>query len=145
QPIDMLFFVVAVSYLVCTFLILAIPARAWKHELAVKHEQSLSLSRRMLRIVRHDVGESWHIIRRDHSLFVALLDVSYISVLLLVIGELAGPYVQDVLHLPVANITLIFAPAGIGLVLGGVLMPSLTRLLGKVRTIALGSVCTEAG
>ena len=144
QPIDMLFVVVAVSYVVCVLLILAIPVRAWKHEQAVKHEQNLSPSRGMWKIVQHDVGESWQIIRGDHSLFVALLDVSYISVLLLVIGELAGPYVQNVLHLPVANISLIFAPAGIGLVLGGLVMPRLTRLLGKSRTIALGSVCTAA-
>ncbi len=144
QPIDMLFVVVAVSYVVCSLLILAIPVRAWKHEQAVKHEQNLSLSRSMLGIVRHDVGESWQIIRSDHSLFVALLDVSYISVLLLVVGELAGPYVQNVLHLPVSNISLIFAPAGVGLVFGGVLMPRLTRLLGKARTIAFGSICTAA-
>src|SRR5579872_6593707 len=145
QPIDMLFFVVAVSYLVCALLILAISPHAWKHEQAVKHEQKLSLSGHMLKIVRHDVRESWQIIRGDHPLFVALLDVSYISVLLLVIGELAGPYVQNVLHLPAQNISLIFAPAGVGLVLGGVLMPRLTSWLGKVRTIALGSVCTAAG
>ena len=145
QPIDMLFVVVAISYLVCSLLILAIPPAAWKRELAVKHEQSLSLGRRMGKIVRHDVWESWQIIRGDHRLFVALLDVSYIGVLLLVIGELAGPYVQNVLHLPVGNITLIFAPAGVGLVLGGVLMPGLTRFLHKERTIALGSVLTAAG
>jgi Na+/melibiose symporter-like transporter len=144
QPIDMLFFVVAVSYVICTFLILAIPVHAWKHELAVRREQSFSLGRSMWKIVRHDVGESWQIIRSDYSLFVALLDVSYVSVLLLVIGELAGPYVQNVLHLPVANISIIFAPAGIGLVLGGLLMPRLTRLLGKGRTITLGSICTAA-
>ncbi len=60
------------------------------------------------------------------------------------IGELAGPYVQNVLHLPVDNITLVFAPAGVGLVLGGVMMPFLTRWLGKGRAIALGSVFTAA-
>ncbi len=145
QPIDMLFVVVTISYLVCSLLILAIPPGAWKHELAVKHEQSLSLGRRMWKIVRHDTRESWQIIRGDHRLFVALLDVSYISVLLLVIGELAGPYVQNVLHLPVNNISLIFAPAGVGLVLGGVLMPLLTQRLHKGRIIALGSVFTAAG
>jgi Na+/melibiose symporter-like transporter len=144
QPIDMLFVVVAVSYILCSLLILAIPSGAWKHEQAVKHEQDLSIGRRMLKVVRHDVRESWQIIRGDHSLFVALLDVSYISVLLLVIGELAGPYVQNVLHLPVGNITLIFAPAGVGLVLGGVVMPRLTRWLGNQRAIALGSVFTAA-
>jgi MFS family permease len=40
---------------------------------------------------------------------------------------------------------LILAPAGIGLVLGGLLMPSLARRLGKSRTIALGSLCTAVG
>jgi Na+/melibiose symporter-like transporter len=141
-PIDMLFVVVAVSYILCSLLILAIPPGAWKHELAVKHEQDLSPGRRMWKIVRHDVWESWRLIRGDQRLFVALLDVSYINVLLLVIGELAGPYVQNVLHLPVGNITLIFAPAGVGLVLGGVMMPLLTRWLGKERAIGLGSVFT---
>lgn len=145
QSIDMLFFVVAVSYVVCTLLILAIPGRAWQHEQNTRHEQDLSMGRRMWKIVRHDVSESWRIIRKDHPLFIALLDVSFISVLLLVIGELAGPYVQDVLHLPAENISLIFAPAGIGLVLGGALMPFLTQWWGRTRTIALGSVLTAAG
>ena len=39
---------------------------------------------------------------------------------------------------------IIFAPAGVGLVLGGLLMPSFTRRLGKDRTIALGSLCSAA-
>ncbi len=73
QPIDMLFVVVAVSYMLCSLLILAIPPGAWKHELAMKHEQDLSPGRRMLKTVRHDVRESWQIIRGDRQLFVALL------------------------------------------------------------------------
>src|SRR5207237_5527102 len=40
---------------------------------------------------------------------------------------------------------LILAPAGLGLVLGGLLMPALTQRLGKSRTITLGSVCTAVG
>src|ERR1017187_10177476 len=78
QPRDMLFVVVAVSYILCSLLILAIPPGAWQRELAVKREQDLSLGWRMLKVVQHDVRESWQIIRGDHSLFVALLDVSYI-------------------------------------------------------------------
>ena len=76
---------------------------------------------------------------------LALLRVSFVGILLLEIGELAGPFVVKVLHLPVQAMPLILAPAGLGLVLGGLLMPALMRRLGKSRTIALGSLCTAAG
>jgi predicted MFS family arabinose efflux permease len=78
-------------------------------------------------------------------LLLALLRVSFVSILLLEIGELAGPFVVTVLHLPVQAMPLILAPAGIGLVLGGLLMPALMRRLGKSRTIAVGSLGTAAG
>src|SRR5258708_3470789 len=74
-----------------------------------------------------------------------LLRVSFVSVLLLVISELIGPFVVNVLHLPVQALPLILAPAGLGLVLGGLLMPALMQRLGKNRTITLGSLCTAAG
>ena len=78
-------------------------------------------------------------------MLLALLRVSFVSVLLLVIGELAGPFVVTVLRLPIQDLPLILAPAGLGLVLGSLLMPSLTRRLGKSRTIFRGSLCTAAG
>jgi len=49
------------------------------------------------------------------------------------------------LHLPFQDMPFIFAPAGIGLVLGGLIMPLLMQKLGKNRTIALGSLGTAAG
>jgi MFS family permease len=48
------------------------------------------------------------------------------------------------LHLPVQDMPLILAPGGLGLVLGGLIMPALTRRLGQNRTITLGSLCTAA-
>ena len=78
-------------------------------------------------------------------MLLALLRVSFVSVLLLVIGELAGPFVVNALHLSVGAMPIILAPAGLGLVLGGLLTPALTRRLGQNRTITLGSLCTAAG
>src|SRR5581483_4067240 len=46
---------------------------------------------------------------------------------------LAGVYVDYLL-----------APAGLGLVLGGLITPALAQRLGKSRTIAIGSLCTAA-
>ncbi len=147
QSFDMLFTIVAIVYVICALLILAIPARALQQQQRTESVSpgSLSLGKQTWKIIRHDVREAWAYIRKDRLLLLALLRVSYVSILLLVIGELAGPFVVTVLQLPVQAMPLILAPAGLGLVLGGVLMPYLTRKLGKSRTIVLGSLCTAGG
>ncbi len=142
---DILFAIVALVYLVCTLLILAIPARDLQQQREEQPHVSALLGRRTWGTVRDGVAETWHYIRRDKPLWLALLQVSGVSIVLLVIGELAGPFVVNVLRLPVQLLPLIFAPAGIGLVLGGVLMPMLTRWLGINRTIATGSIGAAVG
>ncbi len=144
-PHDMLFVVIAIGYALCVLLILAIP-RDKLHSI-VQGEQKLpkSVGKEMWAIVQHDVKGTWHFVRKDHKLLLSILQVSFISVLLLVIGELAGPFVQQILHLPVDDLTLLFAPAGFGLVLGGIVMPLLTRYLGKGFSITLGAILTAIG
>ena len=141
---DILFAIVAVIYLICTLLILAIPARDLQQEKAQSHLSEL-LGRQTWRIVREGVVETWRYVRQDKQLYLALLQVSGVSILLLVIGELAGPFVVNVLHLSGQLLPIILAPAGIGLVLGGLFMPALTRWLGINRTIAVGSISTAVG
>jgi Na+/melibiose symporter-like transporter len=145
DPHEMLFAVIGVSYVLCTLLILAIPHT--KLQSLVHSEQKLPRSpgKEMWAIVQRDVKGSWQFIRRDKQLFLALLQVSFVSILLLVIGEQAGVFVQRILHLPVDDLTILFAPAGFGLVLGGLAMPLLARYLRKARIIAVGSFCTAAG
>jgi len=145
QSFDLLFALVGVIYLICTWLILAIPAPALQQKQNADTEVLRSLGKQTWRIIRHDVGETWAFIRKDRRLMLALLRVSFVGILLLVIGELAGPFVVNVLHQPIQDLPIILAPAGLGLVLGGLLMPALTRRLGKDRTIALGGLCTAAG
>ncbi|HEY0755514.1 MAG TPA: MFS transporter [Ktedonobacteraceae bacterium] len=142
DPHEMLFAVIAVSYLLCTLLVLSIPRtklRALAHS-----EQRLPRSpgKEMWKIVQRDVKGSWQFVRRDKQLFLALLQVSFVGILLLVIGEQAGVFVQRTLHLPVDDLTILFAPAGFGLVLGGLLMPLLARSLNKAVIITVGSLCT---
>ncbi len=144
-PHDMLFAVVAAGYLICTGLILAIP-RTKLHSL-VNGEQRLPKSpgKEMWAIVQRDVKGSWQIIRKDRRLYLALLQVSFVSVLLLVIGQLAPVFVQKILGLPADDLTILFAPAGFGLVLGGLFMPLLATYMRKSLMIALGSIVTAAG
>jgi MFS family permease len=142
---DILFALVALVYVICTLLILVIPKSALQQKQSAKPALLRSLGKQTWKIIRHDVREAWDYIRQDHRLLLALLRVSFVSILLLVIGELAGPFVVNALHLPVQDLPLILAPAGLGLVLGGLLMPALTRRLGQNRTITLGSLCTAAG
>ena len=142
---DMLFVIVAVVYIICTMLILAIPTRALQQKQSAEPPLLASPGKQVWKVIRHDVREAWAYVRGDRQLLLALLRVSFVSVLLLVIGELAGPFVVNVLHLPIQAMPLILAPAGLGLVLGGLFMPALMRRLGKSRTIALGSLSTAAG
>lgn len=142
---DILFAIVALIYVICTLLILAIPARDLHQQQTEQPQWSVLLGRQAWMTVREGVKETWHYIRKDKILWLALLQVSGVSVVLLVIGELAGPFVVNVLRLPVQLLPLIFAPAGIGLVLGGVLMPMLTRWLGINRTIAIGGISAAVG
>ncbi|HEY6540309.1 MAG TPA: MFS transporter [Ktedonobacteraceae bacterium] len=141
---DMLFALVALVYVICTVLILAIPKRALQQR-NIEPALLRSLGKQSWQMIRHDVREAWAYVRADHTLLLALLRVSFVSVLLLVIGELAGPFVVNALHLSVQAMPIILAPAGLGLVLGGLLMPALTRRLGQNRTITLGSLCAAAG
>src|SRR5713101_5519233 len=142
---DMLFSLVALVYGNCTVLILARPKRALQQKQSAEPALLRSLGKQSWQIIRHDVSEAWAYIRADHTLLLALLRVSFVSVLLLVIGELVGPFVVNALHLPVQVMPLILAPAGLGLVFGGLIMPALTRRLGQNHTITLGSLSTAAG
>lgn len=145
NPHEMLFAVIAMSYVLCTFLILAIPHT--KLRSLVNNGQRLPKSpgKQMWAIVQRDVKGSWQLIRRDRNLFLALLQVSFVSILLLVIGEQASTFVQRILGLRPDDLTILFAPAGFGLVLGGLFMPLLANYLKKPRIIALGCVMTAAG
>ena len=144
-PHDMLFAVVAVGYLICMLLILAIPHTRLRSLLNGEQKLPKSPGKEMWAIVQRDVKGSWQIIRKDRSLYLALLQVSFVSVLLLVIGQLAPVYVKKILGLSADDLTILFAPAGFGLVLGGLFMPLLATYMRKSRMIALGSIVTAVG
>lgn len=146
NPVEMLYTIIALLYLVCAVLIALIPSEDFiqttnNHRKAIS-DQSIGILRRTISIIDNIWTESlqgWRFIRLNKQLFLAVVQYSFAGVLVLVVGELATPLVTQLLNLPPNDMAFVFAPAGIGLVAGSVIMPRITQRLGKLRTIFIGS------
>lgn len=143
MPIASLYFIMAVLYLVCAGLIALIPAHNFvepKKQPKTTTSELTAESLGALETVWHEMLQAWTFIRRRPMLFESVIQLSFAGILLLVIGELATPLVTRLLHLPAASMAFVFAPAGIGLVLSSLVMPRVTKALGKSRTIFSGAL-----
>lgn len=140
SPVDTLYAIIAVLYGVCAILIGLIPSERFVQTHAENKENLGTRSLGVIGNVWSETKQGWRFIRRNHRLFLAVIQLSFAGVLLLVIGELATPLVTKLFELPASAMAFIFAPAGIGLVVGSVLMPGLTRRLGKTRAIFTGTI-----
>ena len=127
NPVDSLYIIVAVLYGVCAGLIAMIPAkdfaRADRSTQNRKGTQNLEIVSNMWT----EMSQGWVFVRRNKRLFLAVVQLSFAGVLLLVIGELATPIVTKLLLLEPNKMAFVFAPAGIGLV-GGSIAVSYTHL-----------------
>ena len=153
QPVEVLYTIVGLLYLVCAILITRIPATFFfarkshdKSGIYTADAQAFGLSEakwsayQYFRNVWSEMRQGWNFVRRNDQLFLAVVQLSFAGVLILVISELATPLVTDLLLLPASRMAFIFAPAGIGLVTGSILMPRIIRRLGKSRAILTGSI-----
>ncbi len=138
DPIESLYFIIAVLYGVCAILIVMIPANRFSQ---TSRAPKKPINTQNLEIVSNlwtEMWQGWSFIRRNKQLFLSVIQLSFAGVLLLVIGELATPIVTKLLHLLPNAMAFVFAPAGIGLVVGSVFMPRITHKLGKSRAILIG-------
>ncbi len=142
RPEDMLFIVAAVLYAVCTLLIFCIPARVLlEPRLAERKKEETSVAlHAALHSLWCDLVEGWRIISSDGLLLYAVIQLSIVGILMLLIGELAGAFVEQFLHRSTQDMSLVLAPAAIGLVLASVLMPRVTAYVGKVRLTIIGFI-----
>lgn len=143
QSIDMLFVVVALLYLVCVILILCIPIQAFNQEhLQNSNPQTsggslLKLPREPLELRKavknlwNDMLASWKVVRSDHQLFFGVLQLSLAGIIMQLIGALSPTFVQQILHRPAEDMSIILAPAAIGLVGTSVLLPRVANRFGK--------------
>ena len=147
EPTDSLFILVALAYLVCVALILLIPTRAFREAHIQRHERAgahVDVGN-ALSTLWNDMADGWHIVREDRLLFYSVIQLSVVGIVMLLIGELAGAFVQNVLHRPVSQMAFILAPAAIGLVGASALMPRISERFGKVRLATIGFVVLAIG
>jgi MFS family permease len=137
DAVQVLYLVIALAYLLCTALILWLPNRQFALERGGR--QGASALERVKKVVA-EIGESWRFVYHDRRLLIAVLQLSFGSIILLVIGQLAPKFVQEMLNRPPANAALVFVPAGVGLVLGSAVMPRVVKRLGKARSISAGII-----
>jgi len=135
EPVEMLYTIIGVLYLVCAGLIWLIPAERFLQQRKITEHLPLGMMSKMWKEMR----QGWSFVRRNPQLFLAVVQLSFAGVLLLVIGELATPIVTQLLLLSPNTMAFVFAPAGIGLVTGSILMPRIIRRLGKARAVLIGS------
>ena len=147
QSIDMLFVIVAALYCVCAILILCIPVHAFSEEHIHKShakDETFEMRKEMKSIWR-DMLSSWKTIRADHILFFAVIQLSLAGIIMQLISALAPTFVQQILHRPAEDMSIVLAPAAVGLVGSSVLLPRVTRRVGKVRLTIAGLIAMAIG
>lgn len=140
DPIETLYTIIAVLYVVCAVLIAFIPVEQFRSHKQTQKSRSNTQNLQVIGSVWGEMLDGWKFIRRNKRLFLAVVQLSFAGVLLLVIGELATPIVTHLLMRSPSQMAFVFAPAGIGLVIGSILMPRIARRLGKSRAVIIG--CT---
>jgi MFS family permease len=144
HPVEELYAIIGLLYLVCALLVAFIPSAAFSCSIQRTNGLRGTHPFRVMRNVWEETYEGWSFVRHKKALFLAVIQLSFAGVLLLVIGELATPIVTKLLQLPANAMAFVFAPAGIGLVAGSVFMPRITQRIGKSRAILTGTIALTA-
>ncbi|HEY0757551.1 MAG TPA: MFS transporter [Ktedonobacteraceae bacterium] len=138
--IALLYLIMALLYLICSGLIALIPVRNFTEPKRRKAPTGVLASESLgvLQTIWSEMLQAWAFIRRRPMLFESVIQISFAGVLLQLIGLLAFPLVTDLLHQTPNFVPIVFAPAGIGLVLSSLFMPRIIKTFGKSRTIFIG-------
>lgn len=142
--VESLYVMMAFLYGVCAVLVLLIPQRSFvEPHMQARQESAAELTAESLgalQVVWREMVQAWTFIRRRPALFASVIQLSFAGILFSVIGQLAPVLVTKLLDLPLALLSFIFAPAGVGLVIGSIFMPQITKFFGKPRTILIGCI-----
>ena len=132
---DVLFITAALAFLVAAGLAYRLPE--------IEDEEGAEPSERTQPLLRGALWEMWRtlrLLRRDVASNVALLQMTVSSALVLFFAVLVPRYMQSVLQVAPDDAVFIFAPTGVGAMLGLRALSSITHRLGKGQTVVVGLV-----
>ena len=145
SSVQSLFLIVGVLYVICALLVATIPRQRLLNRVTNEHSRAHTHEGERLRGIWSGIAECWSFIRRDHTLFAAVLQLSLAGTVVSVIAEIAPSFVTEFFNLPEKYAALVFIPAGAGLVLGSVMLPHvIKRMRRSARLIGSGIVVLAA-
>ena len=99
NPVETLYAIIAVLYVVCAVLIMFIPTQSFTQAANRKKQRISTQQLEVMGSIWKETLQGWKFIRGNKQLFLAVIQLSFAGVLLLVIGELATPIVTKLLLL----------------------------------------------
>lgn len=118
--LDALYVLIAVAFAGCAALIAALPSM--KPMVRPRNGND-----HWFAILWRDTREAWLYILRDRLLLKAMGFLTFASSAFLALGVLAQPFAEDTLALGTGGVGYILAPAGVGMVIGVVIVGRLAR------------------
>jgi MFS family permease len=88
--------------------------------------------------LRQSLKLGWQAMVGDAEVLTAVIRLSLAGVVMMLVGEVAPNFVVQSLHRPPDQTSIVFAPAGLALLLGAVLAPRVAVWLGRLPAAALG-------
>jgi len=88
--------------------------------------------------IPEDFRASWRALRGDLASVMAMVQLTLSSALVLLFAILIPRYMRDTLHVPADNAAFVFAPTGVGAILGLRFLPWFAQRIGKERVVTVG-------
>jgi MFS family permease len=137
MPIHELFIFIGIMYIVCALLSWTIPR---------ERLQNAPLPPNTVRPDR-TIGGVWKgvvqaatYVRRHKPLLIAVVQLTLGGTILTLVATISGAFADQFLHRKAEFAAIIFVPAGLGLVIGSMLMPRIIQRVGVVIASALGVI-----
>ncbi len=138
--VNSLFLAIALLFLVCGFLVLALPGSA-AHVPGEEEENGGRAVRRFL----GDLHDTWEFLRANRVASMAMVMLTSGATLSLITAMLAPRYVVAVVGIRADDTVYVLAPAGFGMAMGAMVIGRLSRWVPKELLIVVGMMVVGAG
>lgn len=145
SPVESLFVIVAILYVVCALLVATIPHRRLLNRVTNEHSRVHARNGERIWGIWAGIAECWTFIRRDHTLFASVLQLSLGGTVIAVIAEIAPSFVHVFFNLPEKYAALVFMPAGAGLIIGSIALPHIIKRINHRANLVGAGVLVLAG